>query len=143
MMAAYEIHGVRFLAIDNSQYEILPEQLTFFREQVNSGMPLVLMVHIPLYAPGRPVGFGCGHPQWGAATDKNHEIERRPSWPESGHTQSTIDFRREVFEADNLLGIFAGHIHRQSLDVLNGVPQFVANANAVGASLDVSLVPHS
>ncbi len=143
LMAAYDLHGIRFVAIDNSNYEILPEQLEFFRKQLRSGQPLVLMVHIPLYAPGRPVGFGCGHPQWGADTDRNYKIERRPKWPAAGHTQTTLDFHREVFAAgsDNLLGIFAGHIHRQSVDVVHGIPQVVTNANAVGAFVDVRFVP--
>ncbi|MCA9011785.1 MAG: metallophosphoesterase, partial [Planctomycetaceae bacterium] len=78
LMAVYEVHGVRFLAIDNSHYEILPEQLEFFRTEVRRGQPIVLFVHIPLYAPGRSMGFGCGHPDWGAATDRNYELERRP-----------------------------------------------------------------
>lgn len=141
LMAAYDVQGVRFLAIDNSHYEILPEQLEFFRRQAALDRPMVLFVHIPLYAPGRPVGFGCGHPDWGAASDRSHELERRPQWATSGHTQVTMDFHREVFSAPNLLGVFAGHIHRQSLDVINGVPQFVADANAIGAFLDVQFLP--
>ena len=141
LMAAYDLHGVLFLAIDNSHYEILPEQLEFFRTHVRSGQPLVLLVHIPLYAPGRSMGFGCGNPEWGAAADRNFELERRPKWPDSGHTQTTIDFHREVFDTKNLLGIFAGHIHRQSVDVVNGIPQFVTDANAVGAFADISFVP--
>ncbi|TWU24867.1 Calcineurin-like phosphoesterase superfamily domain protein [Novipirellula galeiformis] len=141
LMATYDINGVRFLAIDNSNYEILPEQLEFFRAQVSLGQPLVLLIHIPLSAPGRSMGFGCGNPEWSAATDRNFEIERRPKWPESGHTQTTLDFHREVFDADNLMGIFAGHIHRQSVDVVNGIPQFVTNANAVGAFMDIRFEP--
>ncbi|MCC7336338.1 MAG: metallophosphoesterase [Pirellulaceae bacterium] len=141
LMAAYDIHGVRFLAIDNSHYEILPEQLEFFRAEAGRGQPLVLLIHIPLFAPGRSIGFGCGNPEWSSATDRNFEIERRPKWPEAGHTQTTLDFHREVFEADNLMGIFAGHIHRQSVDVVNGIPQFVTNANAVGAFMDIRFEP--
>lgn len=141
LMAVYEVHGVRFLAIDNSHYEILPEQLEFFRTEVRRGQPMVLLVHIPLYAPGRSMGFGCGHPDWGAATDRNYELERRPKWRESGHTQTTLDFHREVFAAKNLMGIFAGHIHQQSVDVFKGIPQFVTDANAVGAFMDVRFVP--
>jgi predicted phosphodiesterase len=133
LMAAYDVNGIRFLAIDNSIYEILPEQLEFFRTHANSGQPLVLLVHIPLYAPGRNAGFGCGHPDWGAETDRNHEVERRPQWPRSGHSRVTLDFHREVFAATNLLAIFAGHIHRQSLDVVHGIGQFVTEANATGA----------
>ncbi|QDT02179.1 Calcineurin-like phosphoesterase superfamily domain protein [Rubripirellula lacrimiformis] len=141
LMAAYDLHGVRFVAIDNSHYEILPEQLEFFRTQVSRGQPMVLLVHIPLYAAGRSMGFGCGNPEWSAATDRNFKIERRPRWPESGHTQTTLDFHREVFEAANLMGVFAGHIHRQSVDVVNGIPQFVTNANAVGAFMDIRFEP--
>jgi hypothetical protein len=102
-MAAIEVGGLRAVVIDNSTYEILPEQAAFFREQVASGAPLALFMHIPLYAPGRAVGFGCGHPDWNAAHDKNWQIERRMKWPESGHTPTTLAFRRDVFAAPNLL----------------------------------------
>jgi predicted phosphodiesterase len=142
LMAAVDVGGVRCVAIDDSTYEIQPEQLAFFREQVASGMPLALFMHIPLYAPGRPVGFGCGHPEWGAAHDKNWRIERRPKWPEAGHTPTTLAFHREVFAAPNLLGVFAGHIHKPSLDCVNGVPQVVAEANATGAYVTAEFLPH-
>ncbi len=141
LMAVREIKGVRFVALDNSHYEIQTEQLEFYREQVRTGRPLVLFVHIPLYAPGRSVGYGCGHPQWGAATDRNFELERRPRWPKSGHTEVTLAFHREVFSTPNLLGICAGHIHRPSLDVQNGIPQLVTDANATGAFLLAEFLP--
>ena len=141
LMAAVDVKGVRFVAIDDSTYEILPEQLTFFREQVASGKPLALVMHIPLYAPGRDVGFGCGHPSWGAASDRHWEVERRPRWPEKGHTAATLAFRREVFAAPNLLGVFAGHTHQQTLDCVSGTPQFVVAANAAGGYLEADFLP--
>lgn len=141
LMAAYDVHGIRFVTIDNSNYEILPEQLEFFRGQISSGLPLVLLVHIPLYAPGRSIGFGCGHPEWGANSDRNYELERRPQWPQSGHSATTLAFHSEVFAAPNLLGIFAGHIHQQSADVINGIPQLVTDANATGAYMTADFLP--
>lgn len=141
LMSFHDVGDVRFLAIDNSHYQILPEQLKFFRSQVKTGKPLVLTLHIPLFAPGRSMGFGCGHPRWGAASDRNFELERRPQWPESGHTQTTFDFHKEVFAAPNLLGVFAGHTHRNSVDVIHGVPQFVTDDNASGAFIDVEFLP--
>ena len=141
LMSAYDVGEVRFLAMDNSHYQILPRQLEFFRKQVATGKPLVLTVHIPLFAPGRSMGFGCGNPNWGAKTDRNFELERRPRWPESGHAEATLDFHREVFSTPNLLGIFAGHIHRDSVDVINGIPQFVTDDNASGAYMDVEFLP--
>ncbi len=141
LMGVREINGVRFVTIDDSTYEILPEQLAFFRDQVASGLPLVLLMHIPLYAPGRSVGFGCGHPAWNAENDRNWKIERRPQWPQKGHTATTLAFHREVFSAPNLLGVIAGHIHHPSLDCVQGLPQFVVESNATGAYLTAEFMP--
>ena len=143
LMSFHDVGEIRFLTIDDSHCQILPRQLEFFRAQVATGKPLVLMLHIPLFAPGRPMGYGCGNPDWGAKSDRNFELERRPRWPESGHTQATLDFHREVFSAPNLLGVFAGHIHRSSLDVVNGIPQFVTDDNASGAWIDAEFLPAS
>lgn len=137
MMDTRILHGVRLVTIDNSTYQILPEQLAFLQQELAFGQPTILMVHIPLYVPGRPVGFGCGHPLWGSATDKNFELERRERWPSAGHTSTTLAFHREVFAAPNMIGILAGHIHRPSIDILNGIPQVVVDANATGAYLQV------
>lgn len=141
LMAAYDIKGIRFLAIDNSTYQINEEQLAFFKAQVASGLPLVLLVHIPMYAPGKKISFGCGNPNWGAATDRNFTIERRPKWPESGHTQTTLNFHKKVFNAPNLLGIFTGHIHRNSIEMIKGKPQIVADDNASGGYLEINFLP--
>jgi DNA repair exonuclease SbcCD nuclease subunit len=141
LMAAYDVKGIRFLAIDNSTYQINDDQLAFFTEQVESRVPLVLLVHIPMYAPGKKIGFGCGNPNWGAATDLNFELERRPKWPESGHTQTTFDFHKKVFSAPNLLGVFTGHIHRNSIEMIKGKPQIVADDNASGGYLDINFLP--
>lgn len=141
MMSVSEVKGVKFVTIDDSTYDIQPEQLEFFRNQVASGQPIVLMIHIPLYAPGRSVGYGCGHPEWGAKSDNGFQIERRPTWPLTGHSEVTMAFHREVFSATNVLGVLAGHIHQHTLDIVNGIPQVVVGANATGAFLSVEFVP--
>ena len=137
LFAKYDLNGIRFVCIDNSTYEILPQQLDFFKSQVKSDIPIILLMHIPLYMPGRRVGFGCAHPEWGAKSDTNFEIERREKWRASGHTKVTMDFYDEVFNANNLLTILAGHVHRPSLDIKNGIPQIVSGANAMGSFTDI------
>ena len=141
LMAAYDIKGIRFLAIDNSTYEINDDQLIFLSEQIASGLPLVLLVHIPMYAPGKKISFGCGNPFWGATTDRNSELERRPKWPENGHTKTTFEFYKKVFDSSNVMGIFAGHIHRNSIEIIKGKPQIVSDDNASGAYLDIDFMP--
>lgn len=140
LYASYDINGLRIVCNDNSTYEILPEQLDYFRKQADSGLPLILMMHIPLYVANRVIGFGCGHPQWGAAADSGFELERREKWRYGGHTEVTKLFRDEVFSCINLLGIFTGHIHNFSLDVKSGVPQVVTAYNAIGAYSDIKIL---
>ena len=94
-----------------------------------------------MYAPGKNISFGCGNPFWGEATDRSFELERRPKWPESGHTQTTFDFYKKVFDAPNLMGIFAGHKHRNSIEVIKGKPQIVSDDNASGGYLDIDFLP--
>ena len=141
LMAAYDIKGIRFLAIDNSTYEINKDQLEFFSSHADSGLPLVLLVHIPMYAPGKKISYGCGNPNWNASTDRNYNLERRPRWPEEGHSQITFDFYKKVFNTSNLLGIFTGHIHKTSIEITKGKPQIVSDDNASGGYLEIDFLP--
>jgi UDP-2,3-diacylglucosamine pyrophosphatase LpxH len=140
LFAGYVVNGIRMVFIDNSTYEILPEQLAYFRQQVNKGEPMLLFMHIPLYMPGRSMGYGCANPQWGEKTDKNFKIERREKWRKEGHTETTFNFRKEVFNAPNLLAIFAGHTHRPALDVKNNIPQIVSGHNATGYYTELNVL---
>ncbi len=138
-----KVKGVKLILIDDSIYEILPEQLDFLRKELAQQDPSLLFMHIPLYAPGRPVSFGVGNPNWKAANDGNYEIERRPRWPEKGHSETTYAFRSEILKASNLMGVFTGHIHRQSLDVCEGKPLHVAPASNDGSTLTIEILPLS
>ena len=51
-MASRIIGGLNFVALDNGYYRFDPEHLTFIREQVKRGLPIVLMFHTPLYERG-------------------------------------------------------------------------------------------
>lgn len=146
MMGSYKIENINFITIDNSTYEIMPEQLEFFKEQSKELSPLVLLMHIPMYAPGRPISYGCGHPKWGEETDTLYKIERRERWPKGGHTKITFDFYKEIFSTPNLIGIFVGHAHssqrfRHAFDLIRGIPQFFTDANATGAFTEINFLP--
>jgi predicted MPP superfamily phosphohydrolase len=141
LMQTIEINGINIVVIDNSTYEINEDQLQYLQQSLSTKKPTVLMLHIPLYAPGRNVSFGCGHPEWGAATDKGYALEKRLPWRAAGHTKTTMKFYDTVYKSNNLLGVLAGHIHNQSVDVVNGIPQIVTESNAEGGFLQVSFMP--
>lgn len=130
-------NGLEILMIDNSTNEILPEQLAFFREKAASGAPLLLVLHVPVYVPGRDIFFSCGNPDWRAANDPYWQIERRPRWPENGHSETTMTFWRELFSMKRPPVVVAGHTHRFSLDCFRGVIQLVAPCNSAGEYLEL------
>ncbi len=135
------VNGVNLLMVDDSIYEILPEQLDFIRQELAKNIPTLVFMHIPLYAPGRSVGYGVGHPDWNAAHDRNMIVERRRQWPEAGHTAVTYSFRDELLAAQNMLGVFTGHIHQNTLDLVNGKPSNVVRAAYDGSTLRIELRP--
>jgi predicted MPP superfamily phosphohydrolase len=139
LFAAYNVNSVNMVFIDNSTYEIEPEQLEFFRHQSASGIPMVLFMHIPLYMPGRSLGYGCANPLWSEETDRGFEIERREKWRKGGHTPTTFSFYDEVFKAPNLLAVFAGHTHKPAIDVKNNIPQIVSGHNATGYFIEINI----
>lgn len=104
------VKGVRFVLIDNTFYEVTPEQLAFYRAEAAKGDPVCLCTHIPLWNPG--MGWcACASPEWGTKADFLHQIERREKWPERA-SASTFAFREAVLGTPNLVACFAGHIHR-------------------------------
>ena len=125
------VNGLKVIMIDNSVYEIVPEQLDFIRRELADGQPALLGCHIPLYLPGRRgdvSGYGCGHPDWSAATDPYWRIERRERWHEQGQSQETFEFCREIMTAENLLGIAAGHTHRFEVECFDDKFQAVVSS---------------
>jgi predicted phosphodiesterase len=144
LLYSVDVKGLKVVMLDDSVYEILPEQLSLFREEMKEDKPSLMMSHIPLYAPGFPVSYGCGHPDWNADTDRNYKIERRQRWPAGGHSETTFDFWKEVIcshKEHNLLATFAGHVHAQSSSLVDDWPQFTLKANLTGAYRIVEVLP--
>jgi len=126
------------VAIDNSTYQIDNEQLAFFRAQDLRGLPLVLLVHIPISLPSireeKDWGPLCGDPRWGAEADGLWEIERRERWPESGNLPSTTEFVEAVRACGCLVAILCGHTHSPSVDRVNeGAMQYIGEPACAGA----------
>lgn len=138
LMYSRVVKGIRFVAIDNSAYLIRREQLDFWKAEVAKGDPIVLLMHIPLFAEGWGI-FTCACPDWNAANDPYWEVERREKWREEGPTPETFAFREAVFAAPNLVGVFTGHIHRPMCAHLYGQNMFSVASGSEGEFLDICI----
>ncbi|MDR0450249.1 MAG: metallophosphoesterase [Treponema sp.] len=133
LCSAFTINGVSILLIDSSSYQINGKQLGFYRETAALKQPLFVFTHIPLYMPSMPPDeLCCGHPDWGAAADKNWRIERRERWPETGNRPETKALINLLPETENLRAVFAGHLHRDQVLHYAGKTQYITAMAANG-----------
>ena len=131
--------GLNIVSIDNSTYQVNDKQLEFFKKQKSLKFPIVLFVHIPLYMPSMTIC--CGHPEWGAKSDKNYQIERRERWPEAGNSASTMEFIDQVMRTEKLAGIFTGHWHNNRTITYKDKYQHIAGSALNGQYRHLKFIP--
>lgn len=127
MFGQHRVKGVDILWIENSNYQITPEQLAFAEKQLSQSAqagPVVLMLHIPLALPGvdLPPKEVCGHRSWGLMTDELASVEGRAKWP-AKNEPSTNAFLELVQKHSaphgRITALLTGHVHQ---DFTTGLP---------------------
>lgn len=129
-----EVNGVKFVAVDNNYYYVTPKQLELFKEAASDGMPLVLVVHNPLYSEDTynkvmegkketdpPYLFGCPENKL-RSLEKYRYLQQKPD-------DTTQEFLQFCESLPNLKAVIAGHLHtyyETRLD--NGVMQYIASS---------------
>ena len=142
-----DINGVRLVALDNSTGEVSPEQVAFFsRTAETSPMPVLLLVHIPLYTPllsgairGAPFSRRPGAQVEPAAS--TGALCGDPDNPTTtAATQELID---AVGRCEKLAAVLSGHIHTAQAHAIgeHSGMQYVADAGAFGGYRVLDLVP--
>ena len=138
-----DVGGVRFVAIDNSTYQVDEEQLDFYRKQTAQGLPIVLLMHIPISLPtlrdsiihkwGDPIL--CGDPDWSLA-------RRKKWWQTEGNTKATLEFIKQVAATPNLVAALCGHTHSFNTDSVNPTAaQYIHGGGFCGADRVVEFRP--
>jgi 3',5'-cyclic AMP phosphodiesterase CpdA len=139
-----ELGDVRLIALDNSTYQVTPEQLTFLRRELAAGQPCLLFMHIPIWieslAPdvmktwGAPIMMAGPH-GWTAET--------RERWKVAGNDPSTLEAYELLTrgESENLAGIFCGHLHFEHADAYReGRFQYVSETGFSGGYRIIDLL---
>lgn len=122
--------GVDLVFIDNSDYQISPEQLQKTETLARAGNPCILFMHIPISLESlRPdalavwkVPILMGDPTW--------TKEARKQWGNAEtDAASTLEFIELVKNNPNLQAVFAGHLHFSHQDQYRpGHSQYVTDA---------------
>lgn len=139
------LNGVRLITLENSLYQIDEAQLSFLREQLATGAPCLLFMHIPLYAPSLIPGVMR---QWQAPIVMGAEAEWTPETRARWGVGATAPATRACLElartATNLAGIFCGHVHTAHADRISGsCVQYVTEMGLASGFREIRLEPLS
>lgn len=113
--AAREMGGVNFVAVDNVYYNFTDDQLARLRREIEKGLPIVLMMHTPIYTPElrdyvldelkQPCAYLVGAPENVAAS---YPPDRRVQQSTDAPTRAFIDY---VQSQPLIRAVLAGHLH--------------------------------
>jgi 3',5'-cyclic AMP phosphodiesterase CpdA len=114
-----EVSGLQFICVDDSDYQITDDQLSFVQRSLESGQPTVVLTHIPL---SLPTLRGDTLERWSdpiLIADPGWSLERRLRWGTKEDTPATLAFHRLLSTAENLVAILCGHIHFSHTDTIS------------------------
>ncbi|HEY0076222.1 MAG TPA: metallophosphoesterase [Abditibacteriaceae bacterium] len=129
----HEINGLQILGVDNSTYQIEGEQLQFAREALQTGLPTVLLVHVPLTQPGLRAPTIA---KWRDCILVGEHIteERRADWAWAPDRPETAQFIELMQSAPNLIAILCGHVHFAHEEAFGSAVQLVGAPAFAGGS---------
>lgn len=127
-MSSRVIGGVNFVALDDGYYLFEEKQLAFLRNEVQRGLPIVLLLHTPLYERAL---YDLMMSKQSHASILGVPEELMQGYPESRFRQQLADaITREAYEyicnEEQIKAIIAGHLHFAYEGMLNGrIPQII------------------
>ncbi len=133
-MSSRVIGGLNFVALDNGYYLFEPEQLEFLKKEVEKGLPIVLMIHTPLYERSlydtemshSPCGYVVAAPE-----------ELMQCYPADRYEQQLADAITletvEYIESQPLIkAILTGHMHyNYESVVVDRIPQILTGCTDI------------
>ncbi len=135
-MASREINGVLLVALDNGYYRFDEAQFAFLKRECACGLPVVLVMHTPLYTPElhsfmmnvrkAECGYLCGTPEPEMGSYSEHRfVQQRPDVI----TQKVCDY---ITGESAIRCILTGHIHANVACRLgNHITQYAIGLDAV------------
>ena len=126
-IAAKEVNGVVFVAIDDADGTVSEDQVAQFRRIVKKGRPIILCMHVPFYTPGICL---VGRRWWKKGTDAANPELKLPDFERQRSDSVTRDFIAALKREPLLKGILSGHLHLTAQDRFSpSAMQYVAGGN--------------
>lgn len=125
------VKGINVVCIDNSTYQINKEQLDFFKQQLKRGLPIVLVMHIPVCT-SQNTDSTMGYKKWGAGIDTIYKLEGREQWSAAGNRPETVEFHKLLMNTPDII-VLCGHVHTERVEHEKELQQYVTSLSRDGA----------
>ena len=133
-MSARVIGGVNFVALDNSYYLFEEEQLAFLKNEVEKGLPVVLLMHNPLYERAlydimmkrSPCAYLVDTPEELMQTYDSHRYRQQKA---DEITHRTVEY---IKGEERIRALITGHLHFNYEGIFaDRIPQIVTACDDV------------
>lgn len=126
-IAAKELNGVAFVAIDDADGAVSEDQVKEFRRIAARGRPIILCMHVPFYTPGI---CRAGKRWWKKGTDEANPELKLPDFQRQRSDPATCEFIAYLKGEPHLKGILSGHLHMFAEDRFSPTAmQYVVGGN--------------
>lgn len=130
------INGVNFVALDNSYYLIEENQLECLQAEVEKGLPVVLLLHTPLYEKSL-YNHHRNKKEHSPVYLMNVPQEKMEYYSPERYKQQRADFVTEkaydyILSEPAIKAILAGHLHYDFESTINQkLPQFITGCSTI------------
>lgn len=130
------INGISFVALDNSYYLIEEAQLAALKAEAAKGLPIVLMLHTPLYTPALydlSIRIHNGGPAYLMAVPEEKMRNYSPDrYEQQLADETTLSAYEYILSEPLIKAVLAGHIHHNVEDLLPGErPQWITGLHTL------------
>lgn len=152
-VASRVINGVNFVALDDVYYNVTAEQHELMRREVEKGLPIVLLCHVPFYTPKHCADVlkgnnGLAGYVTGAPLEITRTYQTNPSLPaneqwrnrsvQQRSDEPTLEFIAWLKQQPLLKAILCGHCHHFYEEQFSPTAtQYIVGAGYNGAAYEV------
>ena len=134
------IGGVNIVTMDDSYYQISDEQTERLKAEAAKGYPILLCMHVPLYAPmlsdiNSDIAYAVGAPE--ALLNTYSEDRKLQQTPEEATVRAI-----EYIKSEPLIkALITGHRHMNlEMNLDNGITQYITHGSFAGYVREVVLI---
>jgi len=123
------VKGVNFVVLDNSSHRVEQRQVTKLKEKIGKGLPIILILHVPLYTP-EEYDFAISQFETSAWLMNVPEDKLATYTEEDRLSQGADEPTKAAYElivnASNIKAILCGHEHYNHMSMVRpDLPQYV------------------